>query len=288
MPRLVGLYNTTWSSAAAFAYFTGGALYDASPRLAVFWLPAGLFLAQYFGAIWVSRPPSVPDLGPARDEPRPALGAPGPAPHAAVFLALARVANPFCYVAIYTLFPIMPGLALRLGLSATETGWFCSVWLFARLAAFLLLWRWEGWHYRFRWLNGACLLLVISFAAMLMAPALWVLVVAQVVFGLAAGLIYDSSLFYSMDVGEAKAYQGGLHEAAIGAGSFAGPALGAVALHVFPQQLYAGAFAVSGLLAFGWAAVLTIWARGRASGPRAADPRGSAGDPGHREGSMEE
>jgi predicted MFS family arabinose efflux permease len=276
VPRLVGLYNTTWSSASALAYFTGGALYEAYPRVAVFWLPAGLFLAQFIGALWIARTPS-----PTPAVPDPVPRATGPTAPGATFLRLAWVANPFSYVAIYTLLPIIPGLAQRLGLSPTETGWFCSVWLFARLAAFMLLWRWDGWHYRFRWLNSAFLLLIISFAAMLMAPALWVLIVAQVVFGLAAGLIYYSSLFYSMDVGEAKAYHGGLHEAAIGVGSFAGPALGAVALHLFPRQLYAGAFAVSGLLAVGWVAVMAIWARGRQAGHPATGPEGPAGDSGH-------
>jgi predicted MFS family arabinose efflux permease len=195
-------------------------------------------------------------------------------------VTLAWIANPFSYVAIYTILPLIPELAQRLGLSPTETGWFCSVWLFARLAAFGLLWRWDGWHYRFGYLNGAFLLLIVSFAAMLLAPALWILIVAQVAFGLAAGLIYYSSLFYSMDRGEAKAYQGGLHEAAIGAGSFAGPALGAVALHLFPRQLFAGAAAVSALLVVGWLSVLAVWRTGLRS--RAIDrPGDSADDPGH-------
>ena len=135
------------------------------------------------------------------------------------------------------------------------------MWLFARLAAFLLLWRWDGWHYRFGYLNAAFALLIVSFAAMLLAPGLPVLVAAQVAFGLAAGLIYYSSLFYSMDSGENRAYQGGLHEAVIGIGSFAGPALGAAALHLFPRQLYAGALAVSGLLAVGWVTLMVVWFR---------------------------
>ena len=60
------------------------------------------------------------------------------------------------------------------------------------------------------------------------------LIVAQVIFGLAVGLIYYSSLFYSMDVGESKGKRGGIHEAAIGVGVFTGPAVGVTALHLFP------------------------------------------------------
>ena len=47
-----------------------------------------------------------------------------------------------------------------LGLSTTQAGFCCSVWCFARLAAFVGLWFWPGWHYRFRWLLAAYLALV--------------------------------------------------------------------------------------------------------------------------------
>jgi len=78
-----------------------------------------------------------------------------------------------------------------------------------------------------------------------------VLLAAQVVFGISIGLIYYSSLFYSMDVGETKGEHGGLHEAAIGAGSCAGPAIGAAALHYFPNAPGSSVWAVSGLLVCG-------------------------------------
>ena len=120
------------------------------------------------------------------------------------FLKMAWLANPFAYVAINTLFAVMPGVAEKLALSPTRVGLFCSVWLFGRLAAFALLWQWRGWHYRFRWLFVAFLLLIVSLAAILLATQLWLVVLAQVFFGLATGLIYYSSLFYSMDVGRGQ------------------------------------------------------------------------------------
>ncbi len=269
VPRLVGLYNCTWSSASALAYFTGGALYDGLGRVAVFWIPAGLFVSQYAGAMWLARhraaavrTSAVPAATHgAAAEPEPAARIASVSPR--TFLRLAWIANPFSYVAIYTLFPIMPGLAARLGLSPTQTGVFCSAWLFARLATFAVLWRWTGWHYRFRWLAAAAALQVVSFALILLAPTLAWLLVAQITFGAAIGLIYYSSLFYSMDAGDTKAEHGGIHEAAIGVGSFAGPAVGALALHLVPRQLDAGAMAVSGLLAGGWVAIVWIWWRAR-------------------------
>ena len=53
VPHLVGIYNCTWSAAAAFAYFTGGALYDSLGTVAVFWIPAALFFWQFVVAGWL-------------------------------------------------------------------------------------------------------------------------------------------------------------------------------------------------------------------------------------------
>ncbi|HPC58840.1 MAG TPA: hypothetical protein PK689_07570, partial [Kiritimatiellia bacterium] len=179
------------------------------------------------------------------------------------FLRMSWLANPCAYVAINTLVALMPGIAGRLGLSTMLAGFSGSVWCFARLGAFWLFWVWAGWHYRFRWLFSAYLGLVSSFALILVVPSLAVLVAAQLVFGLAIGLIYYSSLFYSMDASETKGEHGGIHEAAIGLGNFAGPAVGAASLHFLPQHASSGAVAVTLLLLGGLAALGVIWRRNR-------------------------
>ena len=84
---------------------------------------------------------------------------------------------------------------------------------------------------------------------------------AQVFFGFATGLIYYSSLFYAMDVGEASSEHSGLHEAFIGLGIFAGPAVGALALQLAPNNPNAGTWAVCALLGCGLIGL--IWVRMR-------------------------
>lgn len=271
VPRRVGIYNTTWSAAAALAYFTGGKLYETFGRGAVFWLPGGIFMGQFMLTLWLARQaakvvvPSVKAGEPARLHPEAVAFRPSISPQ--IFLKLAWLANPFAYVAVNTLFAVMPGLAQKLALSPTKVGLFCSVWLFGRLAAFVILWQWPGWHYRFRWLVGGFLMLIVSFVLILLAPQLWIVVVAQIFFGFATGLIYYSSLYYSMDAGDTKGEHGGLHEAAIGIGIFAGPAVGAAALQFFPHHPDAGTIAVTVLLAAGFCALLLIWGKARFSRP---------------------
>jgi hypothetical protein len=59
-----------------------------------------------------------------------------------------------------------------------------------------------------------------------------------------------------MDVGDARAEQGGIHEAMMGAGNFVGPGVAGLSLMIAPQSPHAGVWAVSGLLAMGLAVLL--------------------------------
>jgi hypothetical protein len=120
------------------------------------------------------------------------------------------------------------------------------------------MWKWAGWHYRFRWLLAGYILLIMGFVTVLTAGDLVWLGVGQVAFGLAVGVLYYASLFYSMDVGEARAEQGGIHEAMMGAGNFVGPGVAMLSLMIAPQFPQGGVWAVSGLLAVGLAGLLGI------------------------------
>jgi len=171
---------------------------------------------------------------------------------------MAWLANPFAYMGINTLLAVIPGLARDLKLSATESGLFCSIWFFARLVTFTGLWRWTGWHYRFRWLLLSFCGLILSLATLLLVRSYWPLVVAQVCLGACVGLIYYSSLFYSMDVGETQGEHGGLHEAMIGSGICIGPAIGVAGLLLAPGQPNAGAYAVLTLLGAGMAGLIRL------------------------------
>jgi len=262
VPRAVGIYNITWAVTNATAYFIGGTFIQTFGFRSIFYLPIGIVLIQLALTFWlqnhaaelarlaVNKPPTAP---PPPDPHRPSLA------KAKAFLRMAWLANPFAYIAVNTLIAVIPGLAARLHLSPMLAGFICSLWCFARLGTFLMLWSWTGWHYRFRWLVTAFGLLVVSFAAILIVPSLAVLLLAQIFFGAAIGLIYYSSLFYSMDASEIKSEHGGIHEAAIGAGNCLGPAVGAASLQWVPQYANSGAIAVSALLLLGLGALLTIW-----------------------------
>lgn len=263
LQKMIGFYNVVWAAGSALSYFMGGAMLKYLGMKSLFWLPLAIHLIQLIMVEWLRNANArqtlhiegtdrqegvVNDLKDALEE-----NAHGPA-----FLRMAWVANPFSYVAINTVVAVIPSIAQRFNLSLTMAGVFCSIWFFARLASFFLFWGWSGWHYRFGWLITAYGLLVGSFFGLLMAPNLLVVIGVQIVFGFAVGLIYYSSLYYSMHVGTTKGEHGGFHESAIGAGVFVGPAIGSGALYLFPGNANSSAWAVSGLLVIGGAVILLI------------------------------
>ena len=265
LPGTVGTYNVVWASTNALGLFVGGTLVEKFGFRTLFYLPAALLLTQLVLTFWLEK--HVHDIARAAKDtpappPPPDPRRPSPAKTRA-FLRMAWLANPFAYIAINTFVPLLPGLADRFQLTPMLAGFVCSLWGFVRLGTFFALWFWTGWHYRFRWLVTAFATLIIVFVIILTAPNLMVLVVAQLFFGAAIGLIYYSSLFYSMDASETKSELGGIHEAAIGLGNFVGPAVGAVSLQYFPGVPHSSTLAVSGLLLCGFGALLAIWKTAR-------------------------
>jgi predicted MFS family arabinose efflux permease len=261
VPRAVGIYNIVWAVTNALAFFIGGTLVVKFGFKSIFYLPFAMILAQLALTFWLqnqaeetaraSAGEKITALPPDPDRPSPA--------RAKTFLRMSWLANPFAYIAINTLIAVTPGLAAKFHVSPMFAGFVWSLWCFVRLGAFVVLWRWTDWHYRFRWLAASFAVLILSFATILLSPNLAMLIVAQIFFGGAIGLIYYSSLFYSMDGGSAKSEHGGIHEAAIGLGNCVGPAIGAAALQFLPQYANSGAIAVSVLLLGGFGGLLAIW-----------------------------
>lgn len=263
--RNLGIYNLVWGGTGAVAYFCGGSIIDAAGFRTLFVISASLCALQLIATMLLARGLSRSFAGtrPASEgfvvddgDRKPTTCSPIPPQ---TFLRMAWLANPFAYLAINTVVAVMPNVAHRLSLSVAQAGVFCSIWLFVRTGSFLLMWLWAGWHYRFRWLITAYAALALSFVIMLISGNLWTLIAAQIAFGLALGLIYCSSLYYSMDVGtEAKGEHGGWHEAMIGLGSFAGPAIGAAGIHFFPRVLNSSTWAAGALLLLGFAGLLLL------------------------------
>jgi MFS family permease len=256
----IGIYNLVWSGAMAVMCFVGGKLYEVLGQDSIFWLPPLIHGGQYLIVVWLGKDlihaaPALPQAA-ASCGTEPAVLERSISPR--TFLRMAWLAIPFSYIGITTVIAVIPILSETLGLSTAQAGLFFSIWMFVRLGTFLVLWQWTGWHYHFGWLLGGFVGLTASFSLLLLAGNFGLVVVAQIAFGISVGLIYYSSLFYSMDVGETKGEHGGLHEAMIGAGACVGPAVGVLGLCLTPGSPNASAYAVAAILACGLAGLIGL------------------------------
>ncbi|MGZ5568976.1 MAG: MFS transporter [Limisphaerales bacterium] len=261
MQSMVGIYNFTWAGAGAVAYFTGGAMIEHLGIRSLYLVPAGLLVFEFALALFLEKElkNTSAALLPASDSEEEQATIAEKHTEAGAFLKMAWVANPFAYLGCNTVIAIIPTLAHKMQLSPMIAGFTCSIWLFVRAGSFVVLRFWPNWHYKFHLLVAAYVAMIAAFAVILLVPNLLVLIGAQVVFGLAHGLIYYSSLFYSMDVGETKGEHSGIHEAVIGAGNGGGPAIAALAIWLWPQHPSSGAWSVVGLLLVGLAII--FWLR---------------------------
>jgi MFS family permease len=252
----VGVYNVTWAGVAAVAYFVTGYLLETFGMKSIYWLPVLIHLCQLGIVLPLAVNTQKKEVAKVKIVDKVNSTDHAPPSYSKRFLHMAWVANPFSYIAISTILPLIPSIAQKMGFSTALAGITCSIWMFARLFTFFTLWKWEGWHYHFRWLAGSFITMIIGYAGMLLAENSIQLIAAQILFGVSTGIIYYSSLYYSMHGSTEKGTHGGLHEAMIGSGLFAGPAFGAVYIFLVPSTQNSGlpvnALLIVGLCAIGW------------------------------------
>ena len=176
---------------------------------------------------------------------------------------LGWIANPFGFVALNVVISSNPALQVRLGIPFEVASVWCSLWLLFRILSFEILRHWTGWHYRWGILVTTFFLMMVSFTAITLAPNLPIFLVAQAVFGLCLGLLYQSSIFYSLADSEAAGEHGGLHECVIGLGTMSGNLLLYVSSVGLVRSPQFPIYCVLGLMAVGWCVLFGIGMRVR-------------------------
>ncbi|MBX3407148.1 MAG: hypothetical protein KF869_10315 [Phycisphaeraceae bacterium] len=192
-------------------------------------------------------------------------------PHPPVYrqlLDLLRVLLPTAFLFISVLSPYLPGALRGIGLPVQWATSIASAWLAARVATFLIMERWHGWHGRWSTVAFGAALLLGSFAAVVVVPvvadgrlALAAIILALAGFGVGVGVIYCAALYYAMEVGSAEVDAGGTHETLIGLGYTAGPLCGMASIWIVEsgtlpianyEPLMAAIVCGVGLLLGGW------------------------------------
>lgn len=220
--RILSRYNMTWALSVPLSLALAGLIIaSGSPRL--------LFLAAaaLFGAVALSCRafPGKPVHLEADHAER---------PNAAVLnsyrplLAASRLAMLLSYALMYVLAPLMPEIMTGIGLDTASAARAASVLDVARFACFVGLFAFSGWHSRKLPIFIAIAALPVGFALVLLGPSLAPVIVGEILFGAAAGLLYTAALYYAQVVQNASVDAGGAHEALIGLGYALGPGAGLI------------------------------------------------------------
>ena len=223
---VLGRFNVAWSGGKALGFVAGGLL-----------LVAGGFQITYLaGAVCVGVAFALLPKGrlvaaAAGEATAAARTAPGPAdaPDDALtlraFRAMGWTANTAAYAILGILTHHLPQWFAHRGWDAGRYGWFLGAILASQTAVFVLLAGpvrlvWSAWRLWSPQAFG-----VLAVAAVPVLPAFpWLLAVAPLI-GLACGVSYAASIFYSLEIPADRGRNAGIHEGLVGAGGLLPPFL---------------------------------------------------------------
>lgn len=229
MPDRLGFYNVNWAFFDGVGFFASNILFAWRPD-SILWVPGLIHLAAWFRLRRPS-PPSVAEGTAAMEIPH--RGDDIPRPRKRRFMLTGWLGNSIGFGLLGAFAALTPQMAERLQLSPSQGIRLACTLLFARSLAFFILWKWEGWHYRWSWLQAALWTAPVSLGVAFFAPQRWAVFGALTVLGFTMGVVYSASIYYTLDYGENKGEHGGIHESILGIGSFVAPLAGAVACLLF-------------------------------------------------------
>lgn len=250
LSKRLGLYNIVWSTAGVMLMFVVGLVMKYNPALA-WMIVAGahvLGTASFFAGKWESDPePAVESKLEVSEK----LIA-----QRRLAMQLSRISLPATYVLMNGMAAMLPSLLLIKSLPDTTKTMYGSAWMVSRVITFIVLTVTTFWQSKPRMLLWACVMMFVSFLAMVIpaakSDAPWVLynfLFWQIGLGVAIGHIYAASLYFGMALSDGSTEHGGYHEALIGLGLALGPASGAVGAYLYPGQTFFSAIAVGIVIA---------------------------------------
>jgi hypothetical protein len=218
LPAL-GRFNVCWALAVPIGVAGSGPLISARPEL----LFAAAALLNIVALVAASRLPKVPEH--LADE-HPERPPPDLLRAYSSLLVSARWSLLLSYTLMFLLAPLMPEIFSSLGLEVSGATSAAAALDVVRVLSFAVLGAYSGWQARWSPLLFATVVQPPAFALMIWAPNLGLVLAAELVFGLAAGISYTTALYYALVVRNAAVDAGGAHEGLIGLGFALGPLSG--------------------------------------------------------------
>jgi MFS family permease len=228
---ILSRYNVTWATAGFVAIGITGVIVGTGVPSLFFWFPA---LLNVFAALLALKLPAKPLH---LDHSHPERPAASELKGMLALLGSARWSMTGGYALMYVLAPLMPSLLAQLSLPVTLATPVASILDAVRVITFGALGAFAGWHGKRApmWLVGAAL--PAGFLLILLGNSLPLLILGEVIFGVAAGFSYTAALYYALLSENASVDAGGAHESLIGIGIGLGPLSGLAGQLLVGQRL---------------------------------------------------
>ncbi len=232
--QFLGVWNVVWSFALVFSSLAVAPFVEHRASTAVLALSGVHVLALVIFVRFTPEPAAHLD-----DDPHPTP------PNYRRLLVTFRMLLPMSYLVLTAMTPFLPAIMSRLGLAAGVHTVVGAVWHATRTLGFFGLQRSHAWHGRWWLAIVGPLLMLAGFAAAVLSstiasstPGVVILIAGLSLFGLGMSAIYSGAIYYAMEVGTAQIDAGGKHEALIGVGYTAGPAIGLLAVTSCSRGLF--------------------------------------------------
>lgn len=248
--RSLTLFNVSWSAGLMIGFILAGFLFSLDPRLP---FALSIVLIACVAALLCRQPlkPAARGGGGAEKD---ALSAVLPAfeppeeerpANYKAFLYAAWCANFVSWFNVGIMRNLFPKLGTELGFSTGIIGTLIFAVTLAQTVIFFILGKTHRWHYKFGLLAMFQIFSFIGLLIIAFFSNIACFTAAMVLLGLASGMTYFSSIFYSLYGSADKGKNSGIHESFLGAGGLFGPLAGGLLAAGFGIRApYAAAAAV--------------------------------------------
>lgn len=216
--RAIGWFNVSWATGLPLSTALAGIVIESSTS-GLFVCCAGFTLAGLLSAWPLSDPTHLPEHHPHRPDAQQLA-------HLRTLLIASRSLLFLGYLMLPILAALMPSVFEELGFSVAIATVLLAIMDLVRLITFVVMQNTARWHGHPSLLVMMAAVLPVGFFATLLGPAVAIVIIGEILFGVSEGVIYYSALYYAMVVENASVDAGGIHESLIGLGGLIGPLLG--------------------------------------------------------------
>jgi len=244
LTKRVSFFNISWCIGASAGPLLGGILFQVYFRLPVYFvvflslLMSLLILRELVGnkgknSLNNSRESLLRESLLKEDSPleeKPSLSS---RKALSLYLYIAWIANFASYFCIGTIRYLFPKLSTHLGIQPSILGILLCAMAFFQVLAFYILGKTTRWHYKWILLIFSQFLGILGLTLIFLGNSVAIFLLAFMLIGIEGGMVYFSSIFYSLNNLKSRGQKSGIHEAILGSGILSGSLVGGIFAQIY-------------------------------------------------------